>query len=219
MVEKKISICTAELELAETSHNLTASKLRGFLGYYFLEDAEFHHHGENPYHYPLVQYKRIGKKLYVIGLQEYAIKLLGKISQVDRIVLKNETVRVLGFNSSFNELDVKNQINKYEFATPWIALNEDNYRVFKTLEESKRKPFLEKILVGNVLSAFKGLGIFLDFRLEAKIEFFRQVLATAHDNTFEAFHAAFTLNSTLPELIGLGKSVSKGFGTVRKASL
>ena len=35
---------------------------------------------------------------------------------------------------------------------------------------------------------------------------------------FEAFKARFYLNVDLPDFVGLGKSVSKGFGTIRRVT-
>jgi len=44
---EKIKVCRAFLDITENNRKVTASKLRGFMGYFFLEDTEFHHHGEN----------------------------------------------------------------------------------------------------------------------------------------------------------------------------
>ena len=101
--------------------------------------------------------------------------------------------------------------------SPWLPLNEANYSAFKDLGVEKQKAFLEKILVGNTLSCLKGLGIFVDYRVESYLVSFRSYTVRAHGNPFEAFSARFFLNVDLPDFIGLGKSVSKGFGTIRRA--
>ena len=80
----------------------------------------------------------------------------------------------------------------------------------------KHNSFLEKILVGNTLSCLKGLGIFVDYLIESYLVSFRTYTVRAHGNPFEAFSARFYLNVDLPNFIGLGKSVSKGFGTIRR---
>jgi len=106
----------------------------------------------------------------------------------------------------------------YDFATPWLPLNEANYSAFKDCSPEKQKTFLEKILVGNTLSCLKGLGIFVDYRVESFLVSFRSFYVKAHGNPFEAFTARFFLNVDLPDFIGLGKSVSKGFCTIRRGS-
>jgi hypothetical protein len=88
---------------------------------------------------------------------------------------------------------------------------------FEKLDETEQKAFLERILVGNVLSALKGMGIFIDWRLEAAILEWRTTKVKAHQNEFMAFWGVFCINISLPDWIGLGKSVSKGFGTIERA--
>ena len=63
-----IDVCYAFLET--DSENIPAMNLRGFLGYLFVNDPEFHHHSESSYHYPLVQYKKIDQRLLVLGLND-----------------------------------------------------------------------------------------------------------------------------------------------------
>jgi hypothetical protein len=116
----------------------------------------------------------------------------------------------------FDDHEIDTQNHNYQFATPWIALNQVNYFKFKNLEAEKRRLFLERLLVGNTLSALKGLGIHVDHRVTATISHYKSRKVTVHQNYFQAFHARFSLNVGLPDSIGLGKSVSKGFGTVRR---
>ena len=66
-----VKICHAILNF-DSDYMVTPVKLRGFLGHLFTNISEFHHHSENSYHYPLIQYKRADKKLLVVGIGEYA---------------------------------------------------------------------------------------------------------------------------------------------------
>ena len=40
----------------------------------------------------------------------------------------------------------------YKFISPWLALNEKNYKYYKDLDDIGKKEKLEKILIGNILS-------------------------------------------------------------------
>jgi len=213
---KTIKTCVALLETTEQSKNLNIQHLRGFIGYLFLEDAEFHHHNVNSYHYPLVQYKKIDEKPAILGLQDYAEILMKKISIVDSITTPNSTIKITATNLKFSTTELKEAKTLFEFTTPWIALNEENYKLYKKFNAVEKKKLLEKILIGNVLSALKGLGILVDYKITAEIIDYKPVSVNAHDNFFQGFKAHFILNINLPELIGLGKSVSKGFGTIRR---
>jgi hypothetical protein len=88
-----VKVCYAYLELDEPVR-ITASQLRGYVGYLFIEDTEFHHHMDNPYHYPLVQYKKINGKPAIMGFGEYADILFRKISGVERILVRDGTAKV-----------------------------------------------------------------------------------------------------------------------------
>ena len=213
---ESIKICRVKLNVADQNY-ISAVKLRGFLGSLFVDDAEFHHHSERSYHYPLIQYKRVNRELMILGLQEYAGVLMNKMSIVDSISTGRGSFKVDSQEISLSTWQVRNTSCCYDFASPWIPLNEANYSTFKDLGEEKQKAFLEKILVGNTLSCLKGLGIFVDYRVESYLVSFRSYTVRAHGNPFEAFSTRFFLNVDLPDFIGLGKSVSKGFGTIRRA--
>jgi hypothetical protein len=210
-----VKICRVKLNISE-QNRISAVKLRGFCGNLFVEDTEFHHHSERSYHYPLVQYKRVNGELMVVGLQDYARILMNKMSNVDKISTMQGDFKIESHEISLQSCSIRNIPCGYEFATPWLPLNETNYASFMNLGVAEQKAFLEKILVGNTLSCLKGLGIFVDYRVSSQIATFRSFQVHAHGNAFEGFTARFFLNVELPDFIGLGKSVSKGFGTIRR---
>ena len=110
-------------------------------------------------------------------------------------------------------------MRKYKFLSPWIALNESNYLHYKNLnDEDYRKQFLERIFIGNILSALKGMNIHIEFQIKASIQNYRSVSIVAHSNRFQAFFALIDTNISIPAHIGLGKSVSKGFGTLEEVA-
>ena len=216
--EASVKICRVKLNVSNPDRDyISAVKLRGFLGSLFVDDAEFHHHSERSYHYPLIQYKRVNSELMILGLQEYASVLMNKMSIVDSISTRLGSFKVDSQEISLSTWQVRNTSCCYDFASPWLPLNEANYSTFKDLGVEKQNAFLEKILVGNTLSCLKGLGIFVDYRVESYLVSFRSYTVRAHGNPFEAFSARFFLNVDFPDFIGLGKSVSKGFGTIRRA--
>ncbi|MCL2358352.1 CRISPR-associated endonuclease Cas6 [Candidatus Bathycorpusculum sp.] len=210
-----IKVCRVKLNVPDQNY-ISSVKLRGFLGSLFVDDAEFHHHSERSYHYPLIQYKRVKDDLMILGFQDYAKILMTKMSVVDNISTRLGSFRVHSQELDLSTWHVRNVSCCYDFVTPWLALNEANYSEFKYCDGTEQKAFLEKIIVGNTLSCLKGLGIFVDYRIESFIVSFSSFCVGAHGNSFEAFTARFFLNVDLPDFIGLGKSVSKGFGTIRR---
>jgi len=213
LADKKVKICYGKIEI-EPSKNIPATNLRGFLGYLFVNEPEFHHHTTSPFHYPLIQYKKLDGKLLVMGLNDYAKIVFNKISKLESIVATNEKIRILNVDLTTNTHEVSEKNIQYRFITPWLALNKKNYSTYKTLEKNQRRQFLENILVGNFLSALKGLSVFIDFKIHVEIKKFRSIKTVAHENEFQAFYVEVTTNISLPRYIGVGKSVSKGFGTL-----
>ena len=151
----------------------------------------------------------------MLGLNEFSQIVYEKISQLEYVVTADDKLRIS--NIELKTLNHKLTLGSfaYYFISPWIALNEDNFVKWKESERSKRKEFLEKILLGNILSMLKGLGIFVDYRVMVQLLGFKSRLATAHNNKFVGITAQFGCNLNLPEYLGLGKSVSKGYGILK----
>ena len=215
MATDKIKLCYAILTIA-SEKRVSPMLLRGYLAHMFANISEFHHHSPHANHYPLIQYKRIDGKLAVIGMSEYADVVYENMASLDHITTKTEKI-------SLENIELKKTIYtpdilqlRYEFTSPWIALNEKNYAEFRKLKGQEKKRLLERILVGNILSMLKGLGIFTDQRIVVSIERWRSVITTAHDNKFAGIFCKWSSNLALPEYCGLGKSVSKGFGVIER---
>ena len=212
---KVITTSLAKINIDSTKR-ISAAKLRGYLGYLFVDDTEFHHHDDNPYRYPLIQYKRVDNSLIVLGINDYSKVILEKLPSLEKIILPNYKVNVTGIEFSTATHYVTDELTRYEFQSPWIALNSENYEKIKVLDSELRYRFLENILIGNFLSMLKGIGIYIDYKLYASIKKLTPTYVLAHQNPFYSFYAQFVTNLKLPDLIGIGNSVSKGFGVIKK---
>lgn len=196
------------------------AKLRGFIGDQFPDYSLLHHHVEDGYlyTYPKVQYKIIEGAPLMIGIDEGA-KVLKEISgDIKRLELGKSIYRVSSKQINEQEAEIIPQriMYDYRFLTPWFALNEKNYSTFTKIESFREKKlFLNNILVGNLLSMCKGLGIIVNTRLhvhsrlsEERIEF--------KGISFTGFTGEFTVNFRIPDFFGIGKNASHGFGTVMR---
>ena len=103
----------------------------------------------------------------------------------------------------------------YRFLTPWLALNQNNARRYRTLSKDiDRCRLLERILVGNCLSFAKSFRHTVTLRLQADCSKLRPVYRNLKGITMQGFMGLFSVNFLLPDRVGIGKSVSRGFGTV-----
>jgi len=213
-MNEKIKICYSMLDF-KSDTSVTPSMLRGFLAHLFAHITEFHHHSDNAYHYPLIQYKRIDGKLSVVGIKEFADVVLKNTSNLGHITTKTDKIPLNNVAIKSRSYQLKQIPGKYIFVSPWLALNNENYAKFKNMKKADKKPFLENILVGNILSMLKGLEIFVDYEIATIITKFKSVQVSTHNNRFVGIYAEFVSNTLLPDCLGLGKSVTKGMGTVK----
>lgn len=116
------------------------------------------------------------------------------------------------------ETGFSQNLEEYNFQTLWMALNQQNYQKYHRLEdENKKQNMLNSILVGHILSFFRNMNIELDSneRLMAKVNV-QEKTTNFKSQKMIALSGKFIVNALLPDGIGLGKAVSRGFGTIKK---
>ncbi|RIH67163.1 DNA repair protein [Mariniphaga sediminis] len=196
-----------------------AHKLRGYFGNLFKEHSPLlHNHyqnGKTRYAYPLVQYKVIDKTPLLVGFQEGADLLVSLFLKIKEMEIEGRQfpVRAKNIQQKQYNLTVNQQLYNYRFKTLWMALNQDNHRKYQPLDETAKAQFLNRQLQNNILSFYKGLS----FRISERIMAIARVdekQTRFKDQTMLAFDGEFTTNAFLPEMAGIGKAVSRGFGTV-----
>jgi hypothetical protein len=184
----------------------------------------FHNHlGEDKflYVYPKIQYKNLKGSPTIICLEE-------GVDQIHHIFQADDFIRI-GENEFFLELkqvDVKKiRLQTWDSAidykiSNWLPLNQRNYSEYQGLKlEKDRISFLERILIGNILSFAKGINWSIRDRLNLRIKRIDGPYPRRFKNeTWLSFTAVFCVNVSLPQNIGLGKGVSHGFGNIRFAS-
>ncbi len=201
----------------------TADKLRGFFADKFGEFTLIHQHLNNNkllYKVPLIQYKIFDGKPFVLGINEGA-DVLQKI---------HDDIEYLKIGRSEYQIKEKNIVLKtdyfgyadnhlpYSFLTPWLALNEKNYEKYNRLGSwTKKKELLEKILIGNIISMSKSLGYTVPSPIKANIDKLKEVKTKLKSTPMLGFLGTFSVNFEIPDYWGIGKSVSRGFGTIIKA--
>lgn len=180
----------------------------------------YHNHTEQGFRfsYPLIQYKRLNGFPVIFGIEQ-GIDALEYFFNKDEFKLHLYD-RVADFKIDFVHLNkypvqVFDHFFSYRLFN-WVALNTKNFEVFNQLDdEDQKKRFLEKILVGNLLSFAKGMNIWLDKKIEVRDLTVKRVHNTKFKNVaLLAFNIDFSCNLLIPQHLGIGKGVSLGYGTV-----
>jgi hypothetical protein len=198
----------------------SAYELRGFFATKFTEYTELHQHIADKfiYRYPVVQYKMINGVPTVIGINEGAEVLKQIYDEYNEIRLGENIYNIVerGISIKDEEFGLSDKIHSYEFVTPWLALNQKNYQKFYTLRgKPERDEFLRRILIGNIISMSKSLRYDVpgQIKCDARVRFRKDRLK---DVSVMAFNGGFHANFTIPDYLGIGKSVSRGFGAVKQ---
>lgn len=214
-----LEVCTvkySELRLK----NRDAEKIRGYIGNRYIENNLLHNHDDNKfiYRYPLVQYKVIDNIPTIIGINE-AANIVAKIGLFeDELIIRDVSydINKKEINKENFEFGCTDDYIEYEFVTPWIAINQKNRAEYQYGNEIKKEEILKKILIGNIISMSKGLGYTVSKQLICWINV-EEKRVKLKGITHVGFVGKFKVNFKIPDYLGLGKSVSRGFGTIKKS--
>lgn len=200
-----------------------AYQLRGAIGNLFRDWFIMHQHLGRQYLYqhPLVQYKVIEGLPMVVGLGLGA-EILTALEPPRQLMMNHISVE-------FKEVRLVSEVyepdfttpRRFHFATPWLALNEDNYARYREHEAHERREavreMLQSILIGNILSFAKGLGLSILARLQANIENWHAEPVRAkqrESGLLLGFTAGGEITFSAPPFWGFGKQSSRGHGVM-----
>ena len=197
-------------------------KLRGYFAARFPSEHLFHNHLPSvaqSYKYPLIQYRMIDRCPALLGIGE-GIDVMKRIFlQVDELRIGKEVYAVNDLSVSLMEEPLGQciEFRSYRFASPWMALNQENYREFVKLNTIQQKQRLKQILRGNLLTLSKGFGYTIpDFDAVELDGWFKPVERNFHNIPMQCFTGEFTTNFVIPDQLGLGKQIARGFGVIEK---
>lgn len=200
----------------------SGAQLRGFFATKFNEYSLLHQHNADKfiYRYPMVQYKMIDRTPNVIGINEGAEVLKEIYDEYDKINLNGNEYEIVERGITYRKEDfgISEKLIKYDFVAPWFALNQENYRKYLSFDKEQQAELLNKNLVGNILSMSKSL----DYQVPEKIRCHTELQERSSrlkGNEIIVFKGSFVTNFQIPDYFGIGKSVSRGFGTVKKCNL
>lgn len=186
-------------------------------------NALFHNHCAEGFHYayPLVQYKRIKGCAALMGINQGAealAELFGGRPSLSFSLGNRQTVMNVAVIRSEKFAVVCDEVSRAYAISRWLPLNGTNYRIYQQTESlAERISMLEKILVGNILSFAKGVGIFFERPVICRVQQLEASgLVDYKGVELMSFSARFSCNVSLPEDIGLGKSASMSNGIVKR---
>ena len=198
-------------------------RLRGYFANEFPHFIELHHHINDDkflYSYPVVQYKTIGNVPTIIGIGS-GVDILKKIyDNINQLKIANQIIPITEKQmiQSDNDFGLANDLQFYQFLTPWLGLNQNNYHQYQHANLIEKMELLQRILVGNLLSMSKAFQYTVPDRIYVAADT-RLRLTHLKGTELSGFLGYFATNFNIPDYLGIGKSVSRGFGTIKKITL
>ncbi len=218
--------------LLQFRNNISAHQLPAFRGAVVslvgIEQDYYHNHDNQNhsfhYRYPLIQYRlnKINKRAYP------SILFIGKGTEVAHKFL-NLPDWTINLNGRKMELELNGKpdsdLHELKMGMPitysisnWLALNQKNHERYHAMPGLiERISFLEKQLVNCIIAFAKGIGWIPEQEIVVQILNIDKVQAASLKDVDQmmAFDLTFKVNAILLENIGLGKSVSRGFGVIQ----
>ncbi len=200
-------------------------KFRGFAGRLFSNYDVIHNHsqqsGKPIYRYPLIQFKLIESVPAIIAVTDEAVGLFSEIfMKLNSVVIDDVQIPVYEKDLKVETADFgyTEDVFVYEFLSPWIGLNQKNYQQYAQMQDQYGKAdILRGAVTGNLLSMSKYLKHWLgqDQKIVTEI-LLKENTVNLKGNPLIGFTGVFKVNFLIPDYLGIGKSVSRGFGTVRR---
>ncbi|WP_180377011.1 CRISPR-associated endonuclease Cas6 [Clostridium sp. USBA 49] len=193
-------------------------KIRGFISSNYPQYDELHNHKGDKfiYRYPLIQYKTIDGNPVIIGIEEGADILSSIENNIDFLNIFNKRIDIYEkgiFYKKF-KFGVSDKLLQYKFISPWLSLNERNFIKYISCLQEEKIDILKKILIGNILSMSKRFNYTVENKLEAYINL-KPCKINFKNQEMIGFKGEFLINFQIPDYMAIGKSVSRGFGTVK----
>jgi hypothetical protein len=213
-----IEHCSVNFEVSRTVCLNDARWLRGAISQ-VMTRPEFHNHLGTKLSYtePLIRYEASSGRLNAVGICNGAM-LLKELPRLQSLRLGQTDVDVhrQTVTPSRVEVGVVETRLRYRFASECLLLNQENHDRWRRMHQSEKSELIRRIVIGNILSFAKGIGMSVTARLEAECELVPVGFRTLKPGVrLLGFTGTFSVNFSLPPMWGLGKSTSRGFGTVQ----
>ncbi len=166
--------------------------------------------------YPRVQVKILNEQIYVVGIGEGVEPVLSLAEKLEFLDFGNITFQVHdtdveAHNNRFHPVE---KLIRYRFVTPWVALNQTTGSRFRFLNNVDRVNFLNRLLGQNIVFMAREMGMELEENIFTKISLTSLFPRPVDENNWGAFDGEFRANFILPNYLGIGNGITRGYGTI-----
>ncbi|MCK4445957.1 MAG: hypothetical protein KAW56_02635 [Candidatus Marinimicrobia bacterium] len=197
-------------------------KFRGYMAKLYPKYTLLHNHLENGkfrYGYPQVQFKTIKKIPTIIGISEGLEILKIVFMDVEEININGRSQKIWEKSIKLREesFGQTEEYYSYQFLSPWMALKEENYETYRQLDSIEKQVFLKHLIRENLKTVSKGFQYHIPDIDSVNVEgYFKPRRMNFKNVRMLCFTGEFTVNFIIPDYLGIGKQVARGYGMVKK---
>ena len=168
------------------------------------------------YLYPRVQVKILKEQIYIVGINEGVDPVLSLVDNLDSFNFGDITVKIekIDIEQNKDPVSLVDKLLRYKFVTPWVALNAGSSKKFKGVDKDNKILFLNKLLGQNLLFLSKELGLDTDSKIYTKVGVDNIDPHNHEENGWKSFNGEFRTNFMLPNFIGFGNGITRGYGSI-----
>jgi len=166
--------------------------------------------------YPRVQVKILNEQIYFIGIAEGVEPIKQVLNNLKTLDFGNITFEISDYEieESKKKFHPSSKLFTYRFVTPWVALNQSTGKKYRYLKNKDRVNYLNKLLGQNIVFISRELGMELEKNIFTKINLSTLLPQKLEENNWAAFDGEFKTNFILPNYIGIGNGITRGYGTL-----
>jgi hypothetical protein len=166
--------------------------------------------------YPRVQVKILNEQIYIVGIGEGVDPIKSIAEKMDFMDFGNITFQVLDSEIVENNdhFQPVSKLIRYRFVTPWVALNQTTGYRYRFLNNVDRVNYLNRLLGQNIVFMARELGMELEENIFTKVTLSSLFPRPVDENNWGAFDGEFRANFVLPNYLGIGNGITRGYGTL-----
>ncbi|MEE9572098.1 MAG: CRISPR-associated endonuclease Cas6, partial [Candidatus Neomarinimicrobiota bacterium] len=166
--------------------------------------------------YPRVQVKILNEQIYLVGIKDGADPVLEMTKDFELLNFGNITFNILGVDveESIDPFKHVDQLLRYRFVSPWVALSKNTQKRYKFLKNKDRMAFLNRLLGQNIVFLAREMGVDLKDKVYTMLKLNSLFPKPVFENNWGSFSGEFQTNFVLPNYIGLGNGITRGYGAI-----
>ena len=166
--------------------------------------------------YPRVQVKILNEQIYLVGIKDGADPVLEMTKEFELLNFGNITFNILDVDieESIDPFKHVEHLLRYRFVSPWVALSKNTQNRYKFLKNKDRIAFLNRLLGQNIVFLAREMQVDLNDKVYTKLKLNSLFPKPVYENNWGSFSGEFQTNFVLPNYIGLGNGITRGYGAI-----